>query len=124
MRSSAIRRGSEPLPVVSGTGLTAFPRGLRAPVRQQALDQPLDLSVTLQLSGTTRFAVVPAASATEVHLGSDWPHPSFGGRFLPTPGTRTVDASGFSADWMVSELATSAMADVVYGQKHLDTLDF
>ncbi|MBB3196925.1 cell envelope integrity protein CreD [Roseateles terrae] len=124
LQSVDIRRGSDPLPVASGTGNTTFPRGLRAPLRQQALDQPLDLSVALQLSGTTRFAVVPAASATEVRLRSDWPHPSFGGRFLPSPGTRTVDASGFSAEWKVSELATDAMADVMNGQKNLDTLDF
>jgi len=86
--------------------------------------QPLDITVTLQLTGTSRFAVVPAATATAVTLRSDWPHPSFGGRFLPLPETRTVDANGFSAQWAVSDLATDAVASVLKGDKQLDTLDF
>lgn len=124
LQSVEIRRGADLLPVLSGTGNDTFPRGLRAALRQQALDQPLELAVSLQLSGTTRFSVVPAASATTVLLRSDWPHPSFGGRFLPSPATRTVDAKGFTAQWQVSELATDATADVLKGRKDPDTLDF
>lgn len=124
LQAVEIRRGADLLAVQTGTLHPTFPRGLHAALRNQALDQPLALSVSLQLSGTTRFSVVPAASATDVQLRSDWPHPSFGGRFLPSPATRQVDAKGFSAQWQVSELATDAMADVRRGQKDLDTLDF
>ncbi|SEL76585.1 inner membrane protein [Roseateles sp. YR242] len=124
LQAVEIRRGEEALTVVSGTTNSAYPRGLHAALRGQALDQPLDLAVTLQLTGTTRFAVVPAASATDVTLRSNWPHPSFGGRFLPSPATRTIDANGFSAQWTVSELATDAMTDVLKGNKQPDSLDF
>ncbi|WAC74180.1 cell envelope integrity protein CreD [Roseateles sp. SL47] len=124
LQAVEVRRGADALPVVSGTGHSTFPRGFHTALRNLATDQPLDLLVTLQLTGTTRFSVVPAASATEVHLRSDWPHPSFGGRFLPSPATRKVDANGFSAQWTISELATDAVSDVLKGQKDVDTLDF
>jgi hypothetical protein len=46
-------------------------------------------------------------------LRSDWPHPSFGGRFLPTK--REVGDSGFTAQWAVSALATAAPREALSG---------
>ncbi|MDP0989583.1 inner membrane CreD family protein, partial [Klebsiella pneumoniae] len=46
--------------------------------------------------------------------------PSFGGRFLPTE--REVSPSGFTAQWQVSALQTSAAAEAEEG-KALSTLD-
>jgi inner membrane protein len=80
----------------------------------QALDQPLQMKVKLQLAGTQRFALVPAAASTQMDLSSDWPHPSFGGRFLPT--RREISDQGFKAQWLVSELASTAAADVLAGK--------
>ncbi len=60
------------------------------------------------LGGTESLAVVPLAKRNHVALDSGWPHPNFGGSFLPR--TRTVDAKGFRADWDVSSLATNAQA--------------
>jgi len=44
-------------------------------------------------------------------LQGDWPHPSFGGRFLPV--TRVVRDDGFEATWDISSLATTAPEDFV-----------
>ena len=41
--------------------------------------------------------------ANRIHLKSDWPHPNFGGRFLPQ--SRSVDRRGFEAQWAISHLA-------------------
>ncbi|HEY1092820.1 MAG TPA: cell envelope integrity protein CreD, partial [Burkholderiaceae bacterium] len=70
--------------------------------------------VLLDLAGTQRFAIVPAAASTQLKLQSNWPHPSFGGRFLPS--TREIGEQGFSAQWKVSELASAAAADVLLGK--------
>jgi inner membrane protein len=64
-----------------------------------------EFSLPLNLTGSERLAIAPAGNATTVALKSDWPHPSFQGRFLPT--TRTVNAEGFEARWQVSHLARS-----------------
>lgn len=62
-----------------------------------------DFSVPLNVAGTERLAIAPAGDATTVSLKSDWPHPSFQGRFLPV--ARTVSDEGFEARWEVSHLA-------------------
>lgn len=63
----------------------------------------LNFSFPLQLTGTTRLAIAPTGEANRISLKSDWPHPNFGGRFLP--GKRNVSESGFDAQWEVSHLA-------------------
>ena len=47
---------------------------------------------------------MPIGETTIVQLTSPWPHPNFGGRFLPK--TKHIDDAGFSARWEVSQLAT------------------
>ncbi|MDN3919077.1 cell envelope integrity protein CreD [Roseateles violae] len=111
LRTAELRRGEQRLEVRPGTLHPQYPRGLHAALPEQALDAPLQLRLTLELAGTQRFALVPAAAATRLNLRSDWPHPSFGGRFLPS--AREVGEAGFSAQWRVSELASTAAADVL-----------
>ena len=62
-----------------------------------------DFSLPLQLTGTTRLSIAPVGEANRIHLKSDWPHPNFGGRFLPQ--SRSVDRRGFEAQWAISHLA-------------------
>lgn len=57
----------------------------------------------LELLGSQNLSIAPVAEDTRVVLASDWPSPSFGGRFLPVE--RKVDAHGFEALWQVSHLA-------------------
>lgn len=59
----------------------------------------------LHFTGSSSLNFAPAARDTRVEITSDWPHPSFGGAFLPVE--RTVGASGFSAEWRVPHLARS-----------------
>jgi inner membrane protein len=98
--------------VAAGTGHPQYPRGLHADL-VGAADAPLRVHLALDLRGTGRLSLVPAAAQTQWSLRSDWPHPSFGGRFLPAE--REVGDDGFSAVWRVSELASSAATDVAHG---------
>jgi len=74
---------------------------------------PLRAEIALELVGTGELAFAPAANATRVELASDWPHPSFGGRFLPVE--RNVSESGFKARWQLNALATTAPQAAVAG---------
>ncbi|CAN5346764.1 cell envelope integrity protein CreD [soil metagenome] len=67
---------------------------------------PLRVDLDLELAGTRSIAWVPIGNDTTVSWASPWPHPSFGGRFLPTD--RSIGSDGFSAQWKVSSLATTA----------------
>ena len=114
LRAAQLQLDGETAPVLPGTGHGRFARGLHAvlsPARVAAAQQPLAARITLDLMGTAQLSLVPAAGETTWSLKSDWPHPSFAGRFLPT--TREVTASGFQARWSVSSLASSAATDLV-----------
>lgn len=68
----------------------------------------LALDLQFELAGTGRIGWVPLADDNNVTLVSAWPHPSFGGNFLPR--TRSVGDQGFEAHWRVSALSTKAQA--------------
>ena len=59
----------------------------------------------LRLNGSDALEFAPVAKDTSVELSSDWPHPSFGGAFLPVE--RNIKNDGFSARWYVPHLARS-----------------
>lgn len=117
IRVASVKVRGAALPVLPGTGHASHPRGFHAVVPAAALqpagDGGIDAEVGIDLVGTAELAFAPVADATHVVLSSDWRHPSFGGRFLPT--TRTIDGNGFNADWQLSALATSAPQDFLRG---------
>ncbi len=76
-------------------------------------------TLDLELVGTERLSIVPLGSNTEVQLESGWPHPSFTGRFLPSE--REVRKNGFTAQWRLSSLATTAQQDIAAGKPVCET---
>ena len=92
-----------------------MPRGFHLRAGEGAEDGlEVRLPMTLRGSGSLRF--LPLGETTRASLRSGWPHPSFVGDVLPVH--RTVDGSGFSADWSIPLLnrsypqAFTAAADV------------
>jgi inner membrane protein len=55
------------------------------------------------LRGSRSLALVPRGGNTEWEVTSPWPHPSFGGSFLPD--TKSVSDKGFTASYGVPNLA-------------------
>jgi inner membrane protein len=106
---------NDPVVLVNGTesrfatgtvGLNDRP-GARVPLGpvNVALSNHFEFSFPLNLMGTEHMAFAPVGMQTTVALKSDWPNPSFQGRFLPV--ARIVNDSGFEARWQVSALARS-----------------
>mgnify|MGYP000377081288 CR=1 FL=1 len=56
------------------------------------------IAMTLRGSGGVRFA--PTAKTTDVVIRSPWQHPSFQG----SPSKRSIDGSGFVAEWSIPHL--------------------
>ena len=115
IRQALVQVAGDSRPVVAGTTHKSHPRGFHAvlPEALRQSEQPFSAEVTLELVGTTDLAVAPVADDTRMQLDANWPHPSFGGRFLPV--TRDVRTDGFSAAWQVSSLATTAPLDFARG---------
>jgi inner membrane protein len=117
IRSATITIDGAPAEVRPGTTHSVHALGLHAVLGAARSDQAepaLEVTVAIELVGTARLSLVPAADEVKWTMRSNWPHPSFGGRFLPV--SRTVDASGFNARWTTSSLASPAAADVAVGQ--------
>jgi inner membrane protein len=115
VRAATVRLDGTPASVLPGTQHAAHPRGFHVPVQAAyaGAKQPLHAELALELVGTGELAFAPVADATRVELSSDWPHPSFGGRFLPVE--RQVSESGFKARWQLNALATTAPLAAVVG---------
>ncbi|HEU0187399.1 MAG TPA: cell envelope integrity protein CreD, partial [Gallionellaceae bacterium] len=74
----------------------------------------------LELQGMASLSVLPSGNNTAVSLKSPWPHPSFGGGYLPR--TRSVDESGFSAQWLVTNLARNSAVQADDAHKGADVI--
>lgn len=108
--------GGAALALKPGTFHPVYSRGLHALLPPAVLGQAAGFSAVLDLElvGTERLSIVPLGNHTAVMLDSGWPHPSFGGRFLPSE--REVRSDGFRARWRLSSLATTAQQDVAAGK--------
>jgi len=58
-----------------------------------------NVSINLNLKGSSQLFFVPTGKNTEATLEGPWPNPSFDGEFLPE--TRTVTETSFNATWKV-----------------------
>ncbi|MES2888426.1 MAG: cell envelope integrity protein CreD [Pseudomonadota bacterium] len=115
IRRVALQVNGQQLAARPGSNHAAFPSGFHAelPEALRGADQALKVSLTLDLIGTGNLSWAPVAESTQVKLASDWPHPSFAGRFLPVQ--RDVRTDGFKAEWQISALATTAPKNMVAG---------
>jgi len=115
VRSATVRVDGRDVAVLPGTAHPAHGRGFHV-----ALDdayarssRALSVQMAVELVGTGDLAFAPVGESTRVSLASDWPHPSFAGRFLPLE--RTVEDTGFRATWKLNALATTAPQEAAAG---------
>ena len=95
------------LNIEPGTGVEGLAQGVSADLPAEWLQHAsLRIEAKLSLSGTHRLAWLPVADANLITARGDWPHPGFSGAFLPAQ--REVSASGFTANWQISRLASDA----------------
>jgi inner membrane protein len=114
IRNAQLSVGGVAQTLEAGSVLPNLPRGFHARLDPAVLNAgTLSAEVALEVVGTETLAFAPIADATTVHLASDWPHPSFAGRFLPSQ--RTVTDKGFDATWQLSTLASSAQQELLSG---------
>lgn len=95
-----------------GSQLVGSPSGLHAVVKlpNGQVNQSIKFSLPLAIDGMERLQFVPIAKNNQITMTSNWPHPQFGGRFLPAAGSaqRKIDANGFSVAWNISSLSSKA----------------
>lgn len=124
----SLRVDGRSLPLESGAGgLVGRSAGIHADLQPlgDALAGTLGdgklVEMSFVLDGTRSLAIAPIADNNDIALRSAWPHPLFGGRFLPS--APTIGARGFDASWSLSSLATGAQSQLQSSQSSLDTLE-
>lgn len=97
-----------------GLGMREAP-GVHARLAAPVAGKRLLLRTRLEfaLAGTESLALVPLGTSNRFELGSSWPHPAFGGSFLPR--THDIGDHGFSARWDIASMATRAQAQFLAG---------
>jgi len=90
-----------------GSKLKMLGEGVHATIKYPELTQKsiLHFKLNLVLQGTESLSIVPIGRDSQVDLGSDWPHPSFMGDYLPAK--REVTATGFTASWRTSYFSSN-----------------
>jgi inner membrane protein len=86
-----------------GPSDSQVPGGLHVPLPNLPAGQPLEFAFTLELGGSEILTLSPYGADATVRMRSDWPHPSFAGRFLPLK--HDIGAQGFTAEWKISRYA-------------------
>ncbi len=100
--------GSEDLVFESGSkAKDLLHSGVSSSLRlnSEDLNKPYDFSFDLDLNGSEHLSFIPLGKETQVSMKSNWPSPSFSGKFLPD--SREVSAAGFTASWKILDLNRS-----------------
>lgn len=110
-----INWGGQVIEFQQGSGLHSFASGVHATLDPATLEreEPVKFAFDLGLDGIERQHFAPVAKNNEITLKSTWPHPQFGGRFLPLARERTVTDDGFKATWRISALSTSTQQQLL-----------
>jgi inner membrane protein len=110
-----LKLGEHNLTVVSHTlpGLGAV---LAAELPPDTWTQELPFDLRFGLGGTGSIAWVPLGDTSDMALRANWPHPRFGGDFLPRE--RDINAQGFEARWGTTSLASQAQQQLASQLQH------
>jgi len=88
--------------------ISTIPQGFHAPLdlSQDSLSEDITIysfSLDIDVNGSNGFYFSPFGKVSNIHINSDWPHPSFQGNALPDQ--YTIEDSGFDAYWSIPNLA-------------------
>jgi inner membrane protein len=109
--------GQRSIEFETGAGLFSARQGLHARLPlADAVPGPVRFSFSLNLAGMGSQAFVPLAKNNRFTMTAKWPHPQFGGQFLPEQ--RSVGENGFQAAWRISALASNAQQQLREREAH------
>lgn len=102
---STITFDNKKLPIKAGTE-SKLGSGIHAKLTSTEVKPSgsFPFEIQFDLKGTSIFNLMPVGKETSVTLESNWPHPSFGGSFLPN--THNIKDNGFTATWQTNLFAS------------------
>jgi inner membrane protein len=111
IRQANLKIGEQTYKFKAGTMHPHYKQGLHVVLPDSLVkNEAVAVEIEVEVAGVERLAIVPLAESTQMQMQSNWPHPSFGGRFAPAQ--RTITDKGFDASWRVTSLAANAAQGV------------
>ena len=101
--ASALTAADSSTDFASGTGQKWLGSGISAELIGLEPNKRVPFSFDLSLKGTEHLGLMPLGKDSVIQMTASWPHPSFGGRYLPE--RHDISEDGFEARWQVHELA-------------------
>jgi len=107
----------------AGTGHSYIGSGISTKALGLSTTDPVAFTFELEIKGTHELGFTPLGDTTTVDMQSTWPHPSFGGTYLPEK--YTITSEGFTANWNLHELSRNlpsswriSSEDASFGRNH------
>ncbi len=101
--------------------------------REIAPQDKLNFNFNITYNGSNSIQFIPIGKRTDVQIDSDWESPSFEGSFAASDTTKTVDHTGFHADWKILDINRTFtqqyvnqlpnLDDYLFGVKLIQTVD-
>ncbi|OGT88323.1 MAG: hypothetical protein A2514_01415 [Gammaproteobacteria bacterium RIFOXYD12_FULL_61_37] len=90
----------------SGPRIDNAGSGMHAPLKEIGTGETREYAFKLDLvlRGMEGLSFSPLGKDTQVVLQSNWPHPNFTGRYLPS--AHEIGAEGFRAEWLASSFSS------------------
>lgn len=93
----------------------------------------IDFNFAIIYNGSNSVKFIPIGKITNVSVDSDWESPSFEGTFAASDTTKTVNKTGFHADWKILDINRTFsqqyanllpnLDDYLFGVKLIQTVD-
>ncbi|HLN56361.1 MAG TPA: cell envelope integrity protein CreD [Bacteroidales bacterium] len=98
-----LRAGEDSIDAIPGLRENdLFRSGISFPVAHAEGRTGIPFEVRIRISGSESISFTPLGKTTTVTLSSPWNAPGFNGNFLPVE--RTINETGFTASWIVTNL--------------------
>lgn len=79
-------------------------------------DENINFNFSMQYNGSNSVKFIPVGKTTTVSIDSDWESPSFEGSFAANTDSKTINKTGFHADWKVLHINRP------FAQQHLEKM--
>ena len=103
LRSAGMDWNGVALALSGASGVRATRDAVQASINPADYEQGGTFEVSLSLRFVDRLGIMAIGNQSSLSMASDWPHPSFDGRFLPE--AHSVSDEGFHAHWTSNALA-------------------
>ncbi|NOX52064.1 MAG: cell envelope integrity protein CreD, partial [Gammaproteobacteria bacterium] len=101
--ASTFELGGTSTSFTAGSGQSWIGSGISAVATTLSANEETSFSFELEVKGSHELGFTPLGNTTQVQMRSTWPHPSFGGSYLPEQ--YEISNEGFTANWNLHELA-------------------